>query len=63
MAEKKLLVYLAGHIHGDRRQRVRDLAAERDLPLEFCGPREDHGRSDRVGFDVLDIADDDVGEI
>lgn len=58
---KRLLVYLAGHIHDDWRGRVRRLTEERDLPVDFCGPREDHSRSDNVGFDILGLTPDDVG--
>ncbi len=62
MAERSLLVYLAGHIHGDWRQRVRQMAAERKLPLEFRGPREEHARSDSVGLDILGLSAGDIGE-
>ncbi|HUW82985.1 MAG TPA: YtoQ family protein [Phycisphaerae bacterium] len=60
--KESLLVYLAGHIHGDWRERVRKMAEERGLPVRFRGPREDHARSDNVGFDVLGLTAGDVGE-
>jgi len=62
----ELMVYLAGHIHGDWRKRVAALAAERHLPIRFAGPRQNHGRSDSVGEDILGpqphaIARDELG--
>lgn len=45
----ELTVYLAGQIHDDWRQRVRQLAQERGLPLTFVGPQEDHDLSDDIG--------------
>jgi len=60
--KESLLVYLAGHIHGDWRERVRKMAEQRGLPVRFYGPREDHARSDSVGFDVLALTAGDVGE-
>ena len=62
MTDRTLLVYLAGHIHGDWRARVRGMAKERKLPVQFCGPREEHARSDSAGFDILGLSAADVGE-
>lgn len=45
----ELTVYLAGQIHDDWRQQVRDLAQERGLPVNFVGPQEDHDLSDHIG--------------
>ncbi len=56
-----LLVYLAGHIHGDWRERVRKMCEERGLPVAFRGPCEDHGRSDTVGVEIRGISEGDVG--
>jgi len=60
--KESLLVYLAGHIHGDWRERVRKMAQQRALPIRFCGPCEDHARSDNVGFDILGVTAADVGD-
>ena len=49
----ELTVYLAGQIHDDWRQRLRDLAGERDLRVQFVGPQEDHDVSDNIGEQVL----------
>ena len=46
---ENLLVYLAGQIHDDSREQLRNKAKERDLPLTFKGPQEDHDRSDDIG--------------
>ncbi|MFC4077093.1 YtoQ family protein [Salinithrix halophila] len=45
----ELVVYLAGQIHDDWRQQLRQKAEERGLPLIFKGPQEDHDRSDSIG--------------
>lgn len=50
---KPLTIYLAGEIHSDWRQRLREEVEKRDLPVEFVGPQEVHDRSDSVGEDVL----------
>ncbi|WP_431804476.1 YtoQ family protein [Halobacillus andaensis] len=46
-------VYLAGQIHDDWREKVRKTAKERDLPIHFVGPQENHERSDRIGEEIL----------
>ncbi len=56
-----LLIYLAGHIHGGWRERVRQMCEERNLPVIFKGPCEDHGRSDAIGVETQDITQDNVG--
>ncbi len=45
-------VYLSGEIHTDWRDRIRNGAAERDLPVAFTSPVTDHDASDAAG-DVL----------
>ena len=50
---EKLVVYLAGEIHSDWRDRLADLVEGRDLPVEFVGPQTVHDRSDSVGEDIL----------
>ncbi|TGB00688.1 YtoQ family protein [Halobacillus salinus] len=49
----ELTVYLAGQIHDDWRGEVKKLAKERDLPLHFVGPQENHDRSDNIGEDIM----------
>ena len=49
----RLTIYLAGQIHDPWRDRFRQLARERDLPLEFVGPQEVHALSDNIGEKIL----------
>lgn len=44
-------VYLAGEIHSDWRERIRDGASE--LPVRFTSPVTDHGASDDCGVEIL----------
>lgn len=50
-----LTIYLAGEIHSDWRDQLRNIIAARNLPadIEYVGPQEVHQRSDDVGEDVL----------
>ncbi|MCM3619503.1 YtoQ family protein [Sutcliffiella horikoshii] len=49
----KFTVYLAGEIHTDWREELKDKAKALDLPLEFVGPMTDHERSDNIGELVM----------
>jgi len=49
----ELLVYLAGEIHTDWRDRVVAGAAAASLPVSFVGPVTDHAASDDVGVAIL----------
>jgi YtoQ family protein len=49
----ELIVYLAGEIHTDWRNQLKQKAKDLELPLTFVGPQEDHSQSDRIGEDVL----------
>ncbi len=49
----KLNVYLAGEIHSNWREEIRQQAEALQLPLEFTGPMEDHDRSDNIGEEIL----------
>jgi YtoQ family protein len=51
----ELIVYLAGQIHDDWREQLRMLARERNLPVIFKGPQEDHDRSDAIGENIKGI--------
>lgn len=48
-----LTVYLAGQVHDDWRNSYRTLARERDLPITFVGPQEEHDLSDAIGENIL----------
>lgn len=54
-----LTIYLAGQIHDDWRDKVKNLANERNLALTFVGPQTNHDRSDNVGNDILGKQPDD----
>lgn len=49
----ELIVYLAGQIHDNWRDEIKEKAKERGLPLKFVGPQTDHDRSDRIGEEIL----------
>lgn len=49
----KLNVYLAGQIHSNWRESFRKKAEEKNLPLTFYGPMENHHRSDNIGEEIL----------
>jgi YtoQ family protein len=49
----ELIVYLAGEIHTDWRDRIISGAEEAGLPVEFLAPVTDHPASDEVGVSVL----------
>ncbi len=48
-----LIVYLAGEIHSDWRDKIQSLATEMDLPLTFVSPQTDHDLSDDIGEKIL----------
>lgn len=47
----RLTVYLAGEIHSDWREELRQLC--QDLPIDFVAPMEVHDRSDNIGEEIL----------
>jgi YtoQ family protein len=49
----ELTVYLAGEIHSDWREQVKEKAKERSLPLTFVGPQTNHDLSDDIGEKIL----------
>jgi YtoQ family protein len=51
----QLNVYLAGEIHSDWRDVIREGAA--DLPVTFTGPVTDHAASDDCGVAILGLED------
>ncbi|MFB4163067.1 YtoQ family protein [Alteribacillus sp. JSM 102045] len=56
----ELNVYLAGQIHDDWREEIRQKAEEMHLPLNFTGPMENHDRSDSIGEEVIGQQPDNV---
>jgi len=49
----ELIVYLAGEIHSDWRERIVSGVEEAGLPVEFLAPVTDHPASDDVGVSIL----------
>ncbi|TYR80726.1 YtoQ family protein [Priestia megaterium] len=49
----ELIVYLAGQIHDNWREDIKQQAADLKLPLTFVGPMTDHSRSDHIGEVIL----------
>lgn len=49
----ELTVYLAGEIHSNWREELKDKAQTLKLPVKFVGPMENHDRSDYIGEEVL----------
>lgn len=49
----RLTVYLAGEIHTNWRDEIKEKAAASQLPIDFVGPMEDHDRSDNIGEEIL----------
>lgn len=49
----ELIVYLAGEIHTDWRNEIKEKAKERNLPLKFVGPQTNHDLSDDIGEKIL----------
>lgn len=49
----ELTVYLAGQIHDDWRDGLKEEAEKLGLPLHFVGPMENHDRSDNIGEEIL----------
>jgi len=50
---KTWIVYLAGEIHSDWRERIARGVREADLPVELTAPVTDHGASDDCGVAIL----------
>lgn len=49
----ELTVYLAGEIHSNWRQELKEKAEVLGIPLNFVGPMENHDRSDFIGEEIL----------
>jgi len=61
VSQHSLLAFLTGHIHGDWRDRVRQMAENKDLTITFKGPCEDHELSDDIGTQIRGVSQSDVG--
>ena len=48
-----LTIYLAGQIHDNWRDEIKNQAEQLNLPLTFVGPMTDHDRSDNIGEEIL----------
>jgi YtoQ family protein len=53
----EFIVYLAGEIHSDWRDRIAAGIASASLPVNLVGPVTDHEASDNVGVDILGAED------
>ncbi|WP_174729398.1 YtoQ family protein [Mesobacillus harenae] len=49
----ELTVYLAGEIHSNWREEIKEKAKSLKLPIHFVGPMENHDRSDLIGEEIL----------
>lgn len=49
----ELTIYLAGQIHDSWRDKVKQEAKKKKLPLQFVGPQENHDRSDSIGEAII----------
>lgn len=49
----KLTVYLAGEIHSNWREELKEKANKANLDLSFVGPQTNHDRSDDIGEAIL----------
>ncbi|MGY6212659.1 YtoQ family protein [Cytobacillus firmus] len=49
----EITVYLAGEIHSNWRNEIKEKAKLLQLPVHFTGPMENHDRSDMIGEEIL----------
>ncbi len=49
----ELTVYLAGQIHDNWREEIKEKAESKNLPLTFVGPQTNHDKSDNIGEQIL----------
>lgn len=55
-----LTVYLAGEIHTNWRDELKEKAKALQLPITFVGPMENHERSDYIGEEILGEQPDNI---
>ena len=53
MSQRTWTIYLAGEIHSDWREKIRDAVEALQLPVEFTAPVTDHPLSDDCGVRIL----------
>ena len=53
MTQRRWLVYLAGEIHSDWRERIASAVQQADLPVDISSPVTDHAASDDCGVSIL----------
>ncbi|MBD0408284.1 MULTISPECIES: YtoQ family protein [Bacillus] len=56
----QFVVYLAGEIHSDWRNEIKNKAKALHLPITFVGPMENHERSDNIGEEIMGEQPDSV---
>ncbi|MFS0824221.1 YtoQ family protein [Bacillus sp. 1P02SD] len=49
----QLTVYLAGQIHDNWREEIKEKAEAKNLPFHFVGPQTNHDKSDNIGEQIL----------
>ncbi|HZH58975.1 MAG TPA: YtoQ family protein, partial [Metabacillus sp.] len=49
----EFIVYLAGEIHTNWREQIKNEASKQNLPYHFVGPMENHSLSDNIGEQIL----------
>ncbi|MBM7606142.1 YtoQ family protein [Metabacillus crassostreae] len=49
----EFIVYLAGEIHSNWRDQIKQEASSKQLPFHFVGPMENHDLSDSIGENIL----------
>lgn len=49
----EFIIYLAGQIHDNWRDEIKEMSREKNLPFSFVSPQTDHDRSDDIGEDIL----------
>jgi YtoQ family protein len=49
----EFIIYLAGEIHTNWRDKIKEEAISRKLPFQFVGPMEKHDLSDNIGENIL----------
>ncbi|MRH42815.1 YtoQ family protein [Aquibacillus halophilus] len=56
----ELTVYLAGQIHDDWRDHLKNKANQKELPILFVGPQENHELSDNIGEKIMGAQPDNL---
>lgn len=50
---ESIVIYLAGEVHSPWRDELRKLVEQKNVPVRFVGPLDEHDRSDAIGEDIL----------